>query len=732
MSFKNIPFPSDLEYSSDTDRIPLEFYLEIIPKSKTIYLKLGYFSSKAIQTLSFGFAQFIHNGGNIKIVTNHYLYENDTSLLDTEKNIDDLDKNFLKDLDWLYSNLSEKGQYFINCLKLLSRLERLEIIPVMLRPRRMTHYKQGIFIDHVGNEVCMDGSCNFTGKGLLENGESLNVYRSWGGSLERIKTASRKEDITKLVEKEHSKYIYLNKNQIGDMIQELGEDKTVSQLLEDEAELVEDDLSKKASQLLTKHKNLIERDVEKFNSTPRFPYAEGPRGYQNKAYQNWVASGKTGIFAMATGTGKTITSLNCLLREQQIDNYYHAIIIVPTKALLKQWIEEVKHFNFTKVYPASSEFKWKEGIEQLNTSLMFDNNESFVVITTYDTFSSDTFQKKIRAFPSSTILIADEAHNIGSDRMKSVLPKLPFKRKIALSATPKRRFDEEGNQAIEEYFHSREPYTYSFSMEKAIKEKILCDYRYYPQIVYLTETEMDKYRDISHKLIKLYDQNKQAFRNPEAAKILLLERRRVIHKAVNKLEKFQEVVQTIVNKRGKLDYTFVYVPEGDDEHGDNLLDIYMDWLDKSYPDIKLHHFTSSTDNRDLIMENFKDGYIDTLFSMKCLDEGVDVPRAEVAIFCSSTGNPRQFIQRRGRVLRKHPDKEMAYIYDLIVVPVPSYDSVSQVLEQNLLKEELVRVIYFASMARNYYDALGKVQEVSALFNIDVYALEEDLRDQNER
>jgi superfamily II DNA or RNA helicase len=727
MSFKNIPFPSDLEYSSDIERIPLEFYLEVIPKSKVIYLKLGYFSSKAIQTLSYGFAQFIHNGGVIKIVTNHYLYEHDASLLEVDDSIDQLDESYLIDLDWVYSNLSDKGQHFVNCLKLLSRLKRLEIIPVMLRPQRMTHYKQGLFVDHLGNEICMDGSCNFTGKGLLENGESLNVYRSWGEKLEKTKISSRKVDLIELVEKTHSKYIYLDKSQIEDAILQLGEDKTIGQLLEDEIDILEDDIAEKASRLLNKHKNLIDREVKEFNSSPRFPFVGGPREYQKEAYQNWVDAGKTGIFAMATGTGKTITSLNCLLNEMQIDCRYQAIILVPTKALLKQWIEEVKSFNFTKVYPASSEYQWKDSIEQLNTSLLFDNEESFVLITTYDTFSSETFQKKISSFPLSTILIADEAHNIGSDRMKTILPTLPFARKIALSATPKRRFDEEGNQLIEEYFNSTEPYTYSFSMERAIRENILCGYKYFPQIVYLSEPEMDKYREISHRLVKLYDQAKQVFKNPEAAKILLLERRRIIHKATNKLSKFKDVVESIVSQRGKLDYTFVYVPEGDDEHGDNILDTYMNWLGTTYPDIKAHHFTSSTDSRELIMENFKEGIIDSLFSMKCLDEGVDVPRAEVAIFCSSTGNSRQFIQRRGRVLRKHPDKDLAYIYDLIVVPIPANDHENQLLEKNLLKEELVRVIYFSSMARNYYDSLEKVQEVAVLFDIDVYALEEELR-----
>ena len=117
--------------------------------------------------------------------------------------------------------------------------------------------------------------------------------------------------------------------------------------------------------------------------------------------------------------------------------------------------------------------------------------------------------------------------------------------------------------------------------------------------------------------------------------------------------------------------------------------------------------------------------------MKCLDEGVDVPRAEVGIFTSSTGNPRQFIQRRGRLLRKHPEKNYSYIYDTVVVPDFNYypDSGTYEMERSLVKNELMRVAYFASLSDNYYDSKTVLQKVLAYYNIEISCLISELQTQ---
>ena len=136
-------------------------------------------------------------------------------------------------------------------------------------------------------------------------------------------------------------------------------------------------------------------------------------------------------------------------------------------------------------------------------------------------------------------------------------------------------------------------------------------------------------------------------------------------------------------------------------------------------------YVSDFENKDIALKDFEAGSVDALFSMKCLDEGVDVPRAEYAIFCSSTGNPRQFIQRRGRVLRKHKDKSKAVIHDLVVVPPVTAERLS--MERNLLRGELSRVVYFSSLANNYYEAMGVCKPIADRYGLDIFALENELK-----
>ena len=734
MSFTGIKFPADFEYSSDGASIPLEFYLEILPRSKVVYLKLGYFSSKAIQVLSYGFAQFICYGGTIKIISNHFLYEDDLELIESDRDyaVRERDNEYLlKNLEWINESLNGSSQHFMDCLKLLIKLDRLEIIPVMLRPGRMAHFKQGLFIDDKNNEVFMDGSCNFTANGLLDNAETISVFRSWGEEFERMKVATKKINMEEIINRDNLAYEYLDKGGIVDAVSSIGRDKTIDELLADELDLIHSEDIKNAKDVLRKYEALLTKKISEIRENPKFPYLQGPREYQENAYSKWLENGRQGIFAMATGTGKTITALNCLYNEYLIQGFYQAIILVPSKILLNQWSEEVSAFNFKNIFLVSSDHQWAYKVNQLNTGLAFDKTQSFIVIATYATFSDEKFQSKIENLPSETMLIADEAHNIGSNKMKALLPELRFSRRVALSATPKRRFDDEGNELIQKFFNSTEPYTYSFSMERAIREGILCKYEYHPHFVYLTEEEMEKYSVISKKLVQLFDHNSKTFRNAEAAKMLLLERRRIIHKASNKIGKFKEIVSDLMGVKSDLKYSFVYVPEGDDEGGSNLLDEYMQTLHDLYPGVKAHHYTHLTENRAEVMKNFEDGYVDTLFSMKCLDEGVDIPRAEIAIFCSSTGNPRQFIQRRGRVLRTHKDKDHAIIHDLVVIPTPSNDSGAFTIERNLIKEELVRVIYFASLAINYYESMEKFRSIADSYDLNIYALEQELKDNND-
>jgi len=743
--FKKILYPENFEYSSDTFNVPMEFYLNVLPRSRIIYLKLGYFSSKALELLSYGFAQFIYRGGEINIISNHFLYERDLELIGEHEG-HGLDATLLYDLKKLKLEMTQSSQHFLNCLKLLSRLGRLKLVPVKLKPARMVHFKQGLFLDDKGNELFIDGSCNFTANGLVGNAETLTVFRSWGSEYEKSKIKDKLEGFDEIISRENTLYEYLSLEQIENAVSSIGLDKDIKKLLQDEKGLLESfdsDLSvKRVRSLVESSMGELDKMIIEVESTPGFPFVEGPRVYQKEAHANWLANNKQGIFAMATGTGKTITALNCLLEEFKEAKKYQAIILVPSMALVNQWEAEVESFNFQKIYLVSSRnSQWRNELSELSFSLSINPDFSFVIISTYQTFSGKDFQKRTKALPSSTLLIADEAHNMASRQMKKLLPELSFQKRIALSATPKRQFDEDGNKVLEQFFNSSEPYTYVFSMGRAIREGVLCGYVYFPYVVYLNADEMEEYIRITKKLMKYLNHETGGYYDHPEVEMLLLARKRIVHKAKGKKAAFKECLKAHLDRHGTLDYSLVYAPEGSDidenENSEELIQEptliaeYTNIIREVDERVKAYPFTGSENNneRNALLEMFRSTECAALVSMKCLDEGVDVPRAQNAFFCSSTGNPRQFVQRRGRVLRKHSEKTKAYIYDLVVLPIEvDEDDNYKNIERKIVRDELQRVAYFSSLADNPFYARNILEPVATQYGLDLVALESELGD----
>ena len=269
-------------------------------------------------------------------------------------------------------------------------------------------------------------------------------------------------------------------------------------------------------------------------------------------------------------------------------------------------------------------------------------------------------------------------------------------------------------------------------MKQAIDSEILCHYDYFPIFVELTSSEMEEYEKVSSQLRKFIDSDTGKYK-PEAEK-LLLKRKRIIHKAENKKEAISNLLENLKQKR-KLDYTFVFVPEGYepdyserdyydiDQEDVHIIDEYAQMFkNQGY---SYHKYISGLDDAPNILKSFANGYIQILLSMKCLDEGVDIPRAEHAIFCSSTGNPRQFVQRRGRVLRKSKDKEKAKIWDLIVTP-PNVVEDAEGIERNMFISEVKRIVNFAALADNQIDILyGELKAYCEMLRIDLFAMLEE-------
>ena len=728
---KECDWSLDRDYKTGSLDEPLQFYLDGLANSNEFSLLLGYFSSSAINLLSVGFATFISKGGKMKMVINHLLSSKDKEAVE-KANGESLNKVFdLTDVVSLGRVLDEYDTHFFECLAYLISEKRIQI--KVIKPKNgkgIAHYKSGVFTDGQ-DSVGYKASCNFTLYGLSENLEELEAFLSWenGRSNKLIKKQLRLIDDYFSERDEDVEYISINEIEV--VLKDKFGKKDINELLVQEEQL----LKKKQSLISNiKLKNTIGKlfnDNEIIRRTPKFPYLEGPREYQINAYNSWVDNDYKGMFAMATGTGKTITSLNCLLNEYKKTGIYRAIITVPTTALVEQWKKECTKFNFKNIITVSSKENWDNNLAFFNTaSKLIDT--SYIVIVTYASFPRPKFQSYFTQLPKDTILIADETHNLGSQGLLRLLPNIHLEKRIGLSATPHRKFDEAGNISIQEFFNDEPPYIVSYSMEEALKIGWLCKYTYHPHIVKLTDQEMEKYKELSLQLLRMgmFDKETGAFRSSPEIEKKLLERKRIIHKAANKLDAFKDILRSEFDKRKNLKYTLIYVPEGiessfdetdfieETEDENRLINEYTRAVSNTDDSVMVKQFTSNSSNREDILKNFEESKIHVLTSMKCLDEGVDVPRSELAIFCASTGNPRQFIQRRGRVLRLHKDKIHATIHDLVVVP--EIDDISTFeMEKGLVKKELERVVDFANLAMNKTDTYEILKKIIEYYNINL-------------
>ena len=706
------------EYNS-----PEKFFNDCLENSKEFDLQLGYFSSATISVLADGFASFISNGGRMRLVINHIVSEEDKEAISKGLHGGVIDCFDLTNFETLRQTFDEYQQQFFECLAFLIYDKRIDIRIIKPRNKKgISHTKSGQFRD--GDSITsFTGSANFTISGLFNNLEEIKIDRS--DSVDKMvqnRIASQREEFDSIMKGKKRNIEYLSPENLISAIQSNFGDKDIEELLD-----VEKKLRKiKAEKAIKERQEQLDAVCEDLAIEPRFPYPSGPREYQQTAFEDWKNNGQKGLFAMATGTGKTITSLNCLLEIYKRKGYYKAIILVPTITLVNQWEQECRKFNFSniiKVY--SKNLTWRDEVERVAFNERYKTDKepevSYIIISTYASYSRERVFRVLNGFDRRRLLmIADECHNMGSGSLVKRLKEIPYLRRIGLSATPERQFDDEGNKKLNKFFGSEEHYTYEYSMEEAIQNGVLCKYLYFPHLVRLTPDEMGAYVELSERIAKYFNYDKEKFDHiDEKLKMMLLARKRIVHKAENKVEVFRSIIEKRFQEKGNLKYSLIYVPEGnkpdyigggddfditedvgDDNDMEHLINLYTKVVTEVDDHVTVRKFVSGQQDREEILHDFATGRLHVLTSMKCLDEGVDVPRSELAIFCASTGNPRQFIQRRGRVLRTHPDKKMAELHDLVVVPEVNPYSDSYRMEQSLLRGELMRVINFSSLSEN--------------------------------
>ena len=738
-----VDWAEDGTYRPGEFNSPEKFFNDCLENSKEFDLQLGYFSSATISVLADGFATFISNGGRVRLVINHIVSEEDKEAISKGVHGGVIDCFDLTNFETLRQTFDEYQQQFFECLAFLIYDKRIDIRIIKPRNKKgIAHTKSGQFRD--GDSITsFTGSANFTISGLFNNLEEIKIDRSDSIDMmvqKRIK--GQREEFDTIMGGKKKNIEYLSPENLVTAIMSNYGDKDIEELLDVEAKL----RKIKKERAIRERQERIDMVCEDFKIEPHFPYASGPREYQKSAFENWKNNKQRGLFAMATGTGKTITSLNCLFEIYQRKGYYKAIILVPTITLVNQWEQECRKFQFaniTKVY--SKNLTWRDEVERILFNEKYRAEKepelSYIIISTYASYSREKVFRVLNSFDRRRLLfIADECHNMGSGSLVKRLKEIPYLRKIGLSATPERQFDDDGNARLKKFFGAEERYTYEYSMEEAIQNGVLCRYMYYPHLVQLTHEEMNAYVEISEKISRYFNYKTERFEHiDEILKKKLLERKRIIHKAVNKLEVFKTIVENRFLEKGNLKYSLIYVPEGnkpdyvgaeddfdnsedigDDKDADHLIDQFTKVVADINDHITVRKFVSGQKDRDEILNDFADGKLQVLTSMKCLDEGVDVPRSELAIFCSSTGNPRQFIQRRGRVLRTHPDKKMAELHDLVVVPELNPNSDSFRMEQSLLRGELMRVNNFALLSENPSYSEMELRDVMNHYGLNLY------------
>lgn len=682
--------------SGDINALPRKFYNDVLPMTKKYCRAVGFFSSTSFIEISYGILELVKNDGKMLLITSPKLKEDDVEAIEKGyKSREEVYLNaFKRDMD-LPKTINDRNR--LNILANLIESEILEIkIAVTNNPSiSMYHEKIGFFEDEEGNQIAISGSMNESETAISENFESFQVFCSWkDGDVERVTTCindfnamwNNKQNSLKVFNFPELPQAFIQKYKTSN----IKNPKVKKDTEEDE------DLAPLAFETINEIKDENMNDMVFFH----FNDGKAPRKHQKKAIKRFIECEFQCLFAMATGTGKTLTSL---FAAAELSCYVHLksiLIIVPLKDLVDQWEKDVRKYFSGTIITVRSGIEWKEKISDISLLKILNKqtNEKLVIITTYDSFSLND-EKLLAALGDNSLIIADEVHKFGAESYSKKLPE-NIKWRIGLSATPKRPYDDKGTQAIFDYFCPSQNF-FEFNIQDAIDADMLCHYNYYPITVQLTDDEMDAYDEISEKISRIsvvvQNQKKKNKEDEQRLEELLKQRHRIIERAKNKFETFIQIMTTEISNYK--DKTIIFCPDGTDDENNDLLTIYKQGLWTNLVSkgkiLRMSEYVQGT--KKTVIENFTNGAIDILFAKQRLNEGIDIPAARRAFFIASSTSEREFIQRRGRVLRKSPGKKIAEIFDFIVVPADRDSKYAN----SILKNEIKRAMDFANTADNY-------------------------------
>ena len=685
MTLINISIAQAYDTGNREDQVVRDFYIPVLQESVSYKRLTGYFSSQVLALAARGIAGLISNGGKMQLITSPVVSEKDYEAL-TSNTPEDIQKfvdaQFAKAIGDLNDLASTIAYDHVRALGWMLREGILEIR--VLIPREIDsgsgifHSKVGIVEDSEGNKLSFSGSVNETAMGWSQNIEEFKVFKSWdSGSAFWVK---------------HDEALF---------------EKYWACSSHDGFEAIP--LPKDSAQKLI---SIAPEEIEELNLVvPPNGDMRKLRQYQQDAINSWEQAGFQGILEMATGTGKTFTARECIKRWKNEKPNSLILVIAPTQTIASQWQEVLLDMEPVTTFGSKP---WRESLRDLASKASLRLIDHTVVIAIQNTASSSDFTELysnlMKSF-SSHLIIADEMHGLGAPVFRKAL-NTEIQGRLGLTATPNRWFDEEGTNLLNEYFKG---VVFTFGLHEALTwsdpesgTTPLCPYNYFPEFVNLDSLEMDEYLELTRRII-MQSNNAIDSESQEKLNRLLEKRASVLKKAHGKFTALSSILNQINDVTGCLVYC------SDREQIDEVIEIV------AKRGITYRTFTgeegtsprkefSGRSERDWILESFEEGDIQMLIAMKCLDEGVDIPSAKIGIILASTTNPREFIQRRGRLLRRAKGKEIANIYDMIVAP--KFDSIDQSEVVNaarkIMEKELLRVDEFAADAVNSIDISGKV------------------------
>lgn len=669
MNFKD--FNIDISYKSVGEDSFSKIVNPLLSCSKTYKRSVGYFSSSALDFIGEGILSMAKNGGHIYLATSPKLSEEDIFAIRQGYDAREILKNqFLREVRNVFLDISDDNA---KMLYLLIK-ENIVDIKIVLKYGGLYHDKLAILEDFSGNIIACVGSNNESANGYNTNYEKVRVYKSWLDYEGRIKDETVEFDS-----------IWNNVNddlQIYDFMDAFKE------------ELIE----------RVEHTGVYDKPKNKYEMRP----------YQKEAKENWCNNNHTGFFVMATGTGKTITSLYTIQDLVQDDKIF-TIIAVPYKHLVSQWAEDAKEF-FPDAHILCVHGEIKDAETKIYASYLstLQKYKPIIVITTIKSFFLNKYSNLYNKIDYDKLLIVDEAHNFINNTSDELL--LKYKYRLGLSATPIFGKDESKTKKLLDWFGGK---VMDFPIEKAIG-KYLVNYEYHPIFVNATEDDETTFAKYTQMMLSAFDPIRNIIIDEEKFTIGYRGRLKAISMAEEKILS----ISNIFNKITDTDHTIIYCSDGrmkteteEVRHLEHMLKLINNSLLTKNSSAKASKFTATEDinTRLQLIDCFNKGEINYLVAIRCLDEGINIPSIKSALILSSNDNYREFVQRRGRILRLYTDpntkqqKEKADIYDVIVLPT--------VKNRAFIEIELRRFYEYSRLALNHQELNDKLQELLNLYGL---------------